>query len=97
MKVLADTYVRYVITGFYVPTIRPLHAIHFVLLADRKLTGRGKCDVSIACCGNGVYAIYKKEELNIDESWTLLRGGSVFFDRKRGSRALRVGEKVSRK
>lgn len=61
MKALADTYVRYVITGFYVPTIRPLHAIHFVLLADRKLTGRGRCDVSIACCGNGVYAIYKRK------------------------------------
>ena len=84
MKVLADTYVRYVITGFYVPTIHPLHAIRSALLADRRLTGRGKCDVLIACCGNDVYVIYKKEELNIDESWTLLRGGSVFLIREEG-------------
>lgn len=60
------------------------------------MTGRGKCDVSIACCGNGVYAIYKKEELNIDMSWALLRGG-VLFDKRRGSRASWVGEKVGRK
>ena len=36
-------------------------------------------DTSVVYCGNGVYTIYKKEELNIDKSWTLLRGGSVFF------------------
>ena len=34
--------------------------------------------------------------MNIDTSWTLLRGGSVLFDKRRGSRAdvgLRVSEK----
>ena len=54
-------------------------------------------DLSIAHCGNGVYTIYKKEELNIDKSWTLLRGGGVLFDKRRGSRASWVGEKVGRK
>ena len=34
--------------------------------------------------------------MSIDESWTLLRGGSVFFDKRRGSRASWVGEKVGR-
>ena len=34
--------------------------------------------------------------MNIDTSWTLLRGGSVLFDKRRGSRAdvgLKVGER----
>ena len=34
--------------------------------------------------------------MNIDTSWTLLRGGGVLFDKRRGSRAdvgLRVSEK----
>lgn len=44
-----------------------------------------------------VFTIYKKERLNIDMSWTLLRGGSVFFDKRKGSRASWVGEKVGRK
>nr|DAZ28890.1 MAG TPA: hypothetical protein [Caudoviricetes sp.] len=40
--------------------------------------------------------IIEREKFYIDTSWTLLRGGSVFFDRRRGSRASWVGEKVSR-
>lgn len=42
-------------------------------------------DLSNVHCGNGVYIIHrKKEKLNIDTSWTLLRGGSVFLIGKEG-------------
>ena len=35
--------------------------------------------------------------MNIDTSWTLLRGGSVLFDKRRGSRRCRFESKRERK
>lgn len=70
--------------------------IYITTGTDKPVKAVFEGNVSIVHHGNGVCTIYKKEKLNIYTSDTTAQR-QCLFDRRRGSRASQVREKVGRR